>query len=86
MGSTLAQWVGSCGVQLQPLVDALRQEVLAHSIVHADETPVQMLKRGSERDGKTHRAYGSNQAWLVAQRADPASDGIAPQMIFYSPE
>ena len=55
--STLAQWVGSCGVQLQPLVDALRQEVLAHSIVHADETPVQMLKRGSERDGKTHRAY-----------------------------
>lgn len=54
--STLAQWVGSCGVQLQPLVDALRQEVLAHSVVHADETPVQMLKRGSERDGKTHRA------------------------------
>ena len=23
--STLAQWVGECGVQLQPLVDALRQ-------------------------------------------------------------
>jgi transposase len=55
--STLAQWVGSCGVQLQPLVDALRQEVLAHSILQADETPVQMLKHGSERDGKTYRAY-----------------------------
>ena len=55
--STLAQWVGSCGVQLQPLVDALRQEVLAHPVIHADETPVQMLKAGSERDGKTHRAY-----------------------------
>src|SRR5574343_1186523 len=27
--STLAHWVGSCGVQLQPLVDALRKEVLA---------------------------------------------------------
>jgi transposase len=26
--STLAQWVGSCGVQLQPLVDALKSEVL----------------------------------------------------------
>ena len=55
--STLAQWVGSCGVQLQPLVDALRQEVLAHTVVHADETPVQMLKPASQRDGKTRRAY-----------------------------
>ncbi len=55
--STLAHWVGSCGVQLQPLVDALRKEVLAHTVVHADETPVQVLKRGSEGDGKTHRAY-----------------------------
>ncbi len=49
--------MGSCGVQLQPLVDALREEMLAHTVVHADETPVQVLKRGSERDGKTHRAY-----------------------------
>lgn len=55
--STLAQWVGSCGVQLQPLVDALRQEVLAHAVIHADETPVQMLKPASQKDGKTHRAY-----------------------------
>ena len=41
--SSLAHWVGSCGVQLQPLVDALRQEVLTHSVIHADETLVQML-------------------------------------------
>lgn len=55
--STLAHWVGSCGVQLQPLVDALRKQVLQHTVIHADETPVQMLKHASERDGKTHRAY-----------------------------
>jgi transposase len=52
--STLGAWVGSCGVQLQPLVDALKAEILSHSVVHADETPVQMLKPGT---GKTHRAY-----------------------------
>ena len=52
--STLAQWVGTCGVQLQPLVDALREVVLEHDVVHADETPVQMLAPGSK---KTHRAY-----------------------------
>ena len=38
--STLAQWVGTCGVQLQPLVDALREVVLEHDVVHVDETPV----------------------------------------------
>ena len=52
--STLAQWVGVTGVQLQPLVDALRDVVLGQSVVHADETPVQMLAPGSK---KTHRSY-----------------------------
>jgi transposase len=52
--STLAQWVGECGAQLQPLVDALTAELLKHDVLHADETSVAMLKPGH---GKTHRAY-----------------------------
>ena len=52
--STLAQWVGQCGVALQPLVDALKAEMLTHSVLHADETPVALLNPGS---GKTDRAY-----------------------------
>ena len=52
--STLAQWVGSCGVQLQPLVDALKAQLLQDLVLHADETPVQMLSPGK---GQTQRAY-----------------------------
>lgn len=52
--STLAQWTGACGVQLQPVVDALRQALLQIGVLHADETPVAMLAPGK---GKTHRAY-----------------------------
>jgi len=52
--STLAQWVGACGVHLQPLVDALRAMLLERSVLHADETPVAMLQPGK---GSTHRAY-----------------------------
>jgi transposase len=52
--STLAQWVGVCGVRLQPLVDALKVALLERSVLHADETPVAMLVPGK---GKTHRAY-----------------------------
>jgi len=47
--ATLAQWVGSCGVQLQPLVDALKGEILSLSVLHADETPVAMLKPGNKK-------------------------------------
>ena len=52
--STLAQWVGICGVRLQPLVEALRTALLERAVLHADETPVAMLAPGK---GKTHRAY-----------------------------
>jgi transposase len=52
--STLAQWVGACGMGLQPLIDALKAAVLTRTVLHADETPVPMLKPGLNR---THRAY-----------------------------
>ena len=52
--STLAQWVGACGVKLQPLVDAMKEQLLTRTVLHADETPVPMLKPGM---GRTHKAY-----------------------------
>ena len=41
--STLGSWVGQCGVALQPLVDALRRELLEQGVLHADETPIRIL-------------------------------------------
>jgi transposase len=52
--STLAEWVGACGVKLQPLCDAMKSLLLKRSVLHADETPVPMLKPGLKR---THRSY-----------------------------
>jgi transposase len=52
--STLAEWVGVCGVRLQPLVDALRRRLLEQAVLHADETPVLMLQPGQKN---TKRAY-----------------------------
>ena len=51
--STLAQWVGpaacSCAVG-----EAMKSALLSRTVLHADETPVPMLKPGF---GHTHRAY-----------------------------
>lgn len=52
--ATLAEWIGVCGVRLQPLIDALRETLLTEPILHADETPVPMLAPGKK---KTHKAY-----------------------------
>jgi transposase len=66
--SSMAQWIGICGVRLAPLAQALKQFILGHAVVHADETPVSLLAPGR---GKTKKAY----VWVyrttnfVAQRA-----------------
>jgi len=66
--SSMAQWLGVCGLRLEPLAQALRDHLLSHSVIHADETPVKLLAPGQ---GKTKRAY----VWVyrttnfVAQRA-----------------
>jgi transposase len=52
--SSMAQWIGICGVRLTPLADALKDFILGHDVLHADETPVKLLAPGK---GKTSRAY-----------------------------
>ena len=52
--SSMAQWIGICGVRLRPLADALKSFIVGHGVIHADETPVALLAPGR---GKTRRAY-----------------------------
>ena len=66
--SSMAQWIGTCGVRLAPLVAALKEYILSHGVIHVDETPVSLLAPGR---GKTKKAY----VWVyrttnfVSQRA-----------------
>lgn len=66
--SSMAQWLGICGVRLEPLVALLKEFVLGHGVIHVDETPVSLLAPGK---GKTKKAY----VWVyrttnfVSQRA-----------------
>jgi len=52
--SSMAQWLGICGVRLEPLVALLKEFVLGHGVIHVDETPVSLLAPGK---GKTKKAY-----------------------------
>ena len=52
--SSMAQWLGICGVRLAPLAAALQEFILGHGVIHVDETPVSLLAPGR---GKTKKAF-----------------------------
>ena len=68
--STLAAWSGRGGAALVPLFDVHREFVLGTQVLHADETPVDMLDPGA---GKTRRAY----VWAYARGGFDAQPGVA---------
>jgi transposase len=43
--STMADWVGACMVALAPLIELIRQHVLAAERLHGDDTTVPVLAR-----------------------------------------
>ena len=51
----MADWVGRCGVALEPLVKRLHELLLTQPILHADETPVNILKFNNNK-GKLNKA------------------------------
>ena len=67
--STLADWVGRCGVQLGFLVNRLRQMILTQPILHADETPVKILNAYGTKDIKGKLKQGYVWAYVTPQHS-----------------
>jgi transposase len=53
--ATMCGWVMTVGEMLQPVVSAMRQELLAGGYIQADETPVDVQTH--DKRGKNHQAY-----------------------------
>ncbi|WP_455230384.1 IS66 family transposase [Geopseudomonas aromaticivorans] len=60
---TLARWVIQCGELLQPLLNLLREHLLASPMIHCDETRVQVLKEAGREP--------SSQSWMWVQTGGP---------------
>ena len=54
--STLSDWIGRCGVELEPLANALKEVVLQQQVLHADETPVTIMRMGDD-EKKPKKGY-----------------------------
>ncbi len=78
--STLADWVGRSAALLDPLVAALRKEVMASDVLHGDDTPVPVLAPGL---GKTK----TGRLWAYVRDGRPhGSDQPPAAAFFYSPD
>jgi transposase len=78
--ATLADWVGGASEMLQPLVEALRRQVMSAEKLHADDTPVPVLAPGN---GKTK----IGRLWTYVRDDRPAGNTTPPAVWFaYSPD
>ena len=75
--ATLANWVIKCGLDyMEPVYEQLHQHLLERDIIHADETPCQVLKE----EGKT--AQSKSYMWLYGS----GNDGLPPIRLYdYQP-
>ena len=75
--ATLANWVIKCGIDyMEPVYGQLHQHLLERDIIHADETPCQVLKE----EGKT--AQSKSYMWLYGS----GNDGLPPIRLYdYQP-
>jgi transposase len=76
--STLSGWVGATAAALAPLVDLLRQEVIAGSdVLHGDDTTVPILAPGTGRT-KTGRL------WTYVRDERPHGGERPPAAVFFA--
>ena len=75
--ATLANWVIKCSLDyMEPVYERLHEHLLERDIIHADETPCQVLKE----DGKT--AKSKSYMWLYGF----GNDGLPPIRLYdYQP-
>ena len=66
--ATLANWTVKLGVLILPLMNLLRDHLLAYDVVRMDETPVQVLKE----EGKSP----SSESYMWVQRGGPPNQPV----------
>lgn len=86
--STLSEWVGHVGTALTPLAQALKAQLMTHSVLHADETPVKQLS--PKTPNKHHQSYlwvyrtadlGNEKSEIVLFDYQASRSGSHPQQI-----
>ena len=78
--STMAGWIASCSILLEPIVDKIKEAIFEASEIHGDDIPVKVLKPGL---GKTK----IGRIWNYVLDGRPHGSDVPPAVCyFYSPD
>jgi transposase len=78
--SQLAEWLGHVAWLLRPLVELIAEHVMAGRVIHADDTPVDVLAPGA---GKTK----TGRLWVYLRDERPHAGGALPAVLYrYTPD
>jgi hypothetical protein len=78
--SQLAEWLGHVAWLLRPLVELIAEHVMAGRVIHADDTPVDVLAPGT---GKTK----TGRLWVYLRDERPHAGNAPPAVLYrYTPD
>ena len=78
--STMAGWVASCAILLEPIVEEIKKAIFGASEIHGDDIPIKVLERGL---GKTK----IGRIWNYVLDGRPHGSDVPPAVCyFYSPD
>ena len=83
--ATLARWMVRCGELVQPLINLLRDEMMALDYLHMDETTVQVLKESGKSAQSTSYMWaqrsGLPERPIILLDYDPSRSGQVPKRL-----
>ena len=85
--TNLANWMVRCGQLLEPLMDQLRQHLCTHTVLHMDETPLQVLNEpGKAAHSQSYMWVMASSVWqdkpaVVFHYADCRSGSVPEQLL-----
>ena len=80
--TTMVDWCGAAMKALSPLIEKIEADVMASSVLHADDTPVRVLDRSGQKKD-LGKAVKQGRIWAYVRDQRPWSGPAPPGVVYY---
>jgi len=80
--TTMVDWCGGAMKALSPLIEKIEADVMASSVLHADDTPIRVLDRSAKKK-ELGKAVKQGRIWTYVRDQRPWSGAAPPGVVYY---
>jgi len=80
--TTMVDWCGGAMKTLSPLIEKIEADVMASSVLHADDTPIRVLDRSAKKK-ELGKAVKQGRIWTYVRDQRPWSGPAPPGVVYY---